>query len=153
MSEQASERNAGWMSARRSCRMRNRRKRCSHPKVRSTTHRHRPSLSRDSTPYRAIRAAMPRRHSQTRCAREAYARSACSLPGRLRARPESKVVWSATGPDVTSCEMDWTETAARRDRAEARFPARNLFAAMQDAKTEAGNGESPPEAGFRLRFA
>lgn len=60
-----------------------------HPSVRSTTQRHRPSLSRDSTPYRAIRAAIPRRRSQTRCAREAYARSACSLPGRLRARLQS----------------------------------------------------------------
>jgi hypothetical protein len=88
--ERASERKEClWMSARRSCRMRNLRKRCSHPKVRSTTQRHRPSLSRDSTPYRAIRAAIPRRRSQVRCALEAYARSACSLPGRLRARPQS----------------------------------------------------------------
>jgi hypothetical protein len=38
--------------------MRNLRKRCSHPNVRSTSERHRPSLSRDSTPYRAIRAAI-----------------------------------------------------------------------------------------------
>jgi hypothetical protein len=69
--------------------MRNLRKRCSHLKVRSTTQRHRPSLSRDSTPYRAIRAVIPRRRTQARYARGAYARSACSLPGRFRARPQS----------------------------------------------------------------
>jgi len=50
MSEQANGRNAWWLSARRSCRMRSLRKRWSHPGVRSTTQRHRPSLSRDSTP-------------------------------------------------------------------------------------------------------
>lgn len=145
MSEQASEKKARSMSDRRSCRMLNLRKRRSHPKVRSTTQRHRPSLSGDSTPYLAIRAAMPRRRSQrclvvahaecsicgsnvaiprvrlttqrhrpslsddltpylvmraatlrrrsqARCAREAYARSECNLPGRLRARPESPLI-------------------------------------------------------------
>ncbi len=72
------------MSARRSCRMRNLRKGCSQPEVRSTTQRQRPSLSRDSTPSRANRTAMPRLRNQARWAFEAYARSACNLPGRLR---------------------------------------------------------------------
>jgi len=56
------------MPARRSCRMRRLRKRCSQPKVHSTTRRHRPSRSRAATPWRAIRAAIRR------------LRQLCSLP-------------------------------------------------------------------------
>jgi len=50
MSEQASEKKAWWMSARRLSRIRSRRNRWSKPSVRSMNHRHRPSHSRDSTP-------------------------------------------------------------------------------------------------------
>ncbi len=60
-----------------------------HPTVRSMSQRHQPSLSRDSTLYRAIHAAIPLRRKQARSARQAYAWSARSLPGRLRARPIS----------------------------------------------------------------
>ena len=52
--------NASWMSRRRSYRIANRRNWFNHAKVRSTTHRCRPSRWLDSMPFRAIRPRMCR---------------------------------------------------------------------------------------------
>ena len=134
------------MSARRSCRMRNLRKRCSQPKVRSTTQRHRPSLSRDLR-RSAIRAAMPRLRSQGRWALEAYARSACSLPGRLRARPASPLT---AGIDSTN-RIRKRESCTVRPRsgplgeAHAHLPANGVCSRV--CRDRLGFGPCPPPAG------
>ena len=75
------------MSARRSHLVTSLRSWASHARVRSTTHRCRPSLVEVSTPLRAIRGAMDRARHSPRHRRPSQALSAWSLPGRLRGRP------------------------------------------------------------------
>lgn len=64
-----------------------RRKQDSQARVRSTTQRQRPNVSRDSMPRRAMRGVIPRVRQAARRGGKWSPLSACRVAGRRRGRP------------------------------------------------------------------